>query len=95
MTKRKVEPVSFNLDDPFEKRLHEHAKAHTFSTYVKRLIQRDMEGGQPATNLVARQGQEMIERKAAEIQQEPAVSVPAAQHQESQPNDEDDVSGFV
>lgn len=38
--------VSFNLDDPDQKRMFEYANERTnFSAYVKRLIQRDMEGG--------------------------------------------------
>ncbi|MDP5274369.1 hypothetical protein [Chengkuizengella axinellae] len=42
---RKVKSMSFNLADPYEKELNEHAKKFTnFSGYVKRLIQRDMEG---------------------------------------------------
>jgi hypothetical protein len=43
---RKVQPVSFSLDDQFEKALLEHALSNgKFSKYVKRLIQRDKEGG--------------------------------------------------
>lgn len=38
--------VSFNLDDPDQKKMFEYANERTnFSAYVKRLIQRDMEGG--------------------------------------------------
>lgn len=38
-------PVAFNLDDPDQKELYDHAMKRTnFSAYVKRLIQRDMEG---------------------------------------------------
>lgn len=45
-TNIKRRPVAFNLDDPFEKALSDHADQHTnFSAYVKRLIQRDKEGG--------------------------------------------------
>jgi hypothetical protein len=44
--KRVVKPVSFNLADPFEYGLYEFAgKQGAFSKYVKRLIQRDQEGG--------------------------------------------------
>ena len=44
MDSRKVRPVSFNLDDPFEFELNEHAnKNGVFSKYIKRLIQRDKE----------------------------------------------------
>lgn len=46
MTKYKYvnKPVCFNLDDPDQNRLFEHAtKRHNFSAYIKRLIQRDME----------------------------------------------------
>lgn len=42
----KVKSVAFNLDDPDQYALFEHTKLRTsFSGYVKRLIQRDMEGG--------------------------------------------------
>lgn len=37
--------VSFNLSDIDQRKLYEHAMKRTnFSSYVKRLIQRDMEG---------------------------------------------------
>lgn len=37
--------VSFNLSDPDQIKLYKHAMERTnFSSYVKRLIQRDMEG---------------------------------------------------
>ncbi|WP_342045887.1 hypothetical protein [Bacillus sp. OTU530] len=39
---REVCPVSFSLDDPYEKQLYEHAKKQVFSKYVKRLIAADM-----------------------------------------------------
>jgi hypothetical protein len=43
---RKIQPVSFNQDDPFENSLRDFAmKQGPFSKYVKRLIQRDMERG--------------------------------------------------
>lgn len=44
MSERKVQPVSFSLNDPFEKELLEYAISKGFSKYVKRLIQRDKEG---------------------------------------------------
>lgn len=41
---RKVQPVSFSLNDPFESSLYQYAKSNgAFSKYIKRLIQRDME----------------------------------------------------
>lgn len=41
--------VCFNLLDPFQRRLYEHTSGHTNrSGYVKRLIQRDVEGQRPA-----------------------------------------------
>lgn len=44
MVNRKVQPVSFNLSDPFEKELLNHAISKgAFSKYIKRLIQRDKE----------------------------------------------------
>lgn len=43
---KKVKSVAFNVADPMELALYEHAnKNKYFSTYVKRLIQRDMERG--------------------------------------------------
>lgn len=42
----KVRSVAFNLDDPDQKKMFDFASERTnFSAYVKRLIQRDMEGG--------------------------------------------------
>lgn len=44
---KKVKSVAFNIADPMEYALYEYAKKNKyFSTYVKRLIQRDMEHGQ-------------------------------------------------
>lgn len=44
---KKVKSVSFNVADPIEYALYQYAlKNKYFSTYVKRLIQRDMEHGQ-------------------------------------------------
>lgn len=38
--------VAFNLDDPDQRRMYEHVLQRTnHSAYVKRLIQRDLEGG--------------------------------------------------
>jgi hypothetical protein len=46
----KTKGVSFNLDDPLQKQLYDHAMKHTnFSSYVKALIQRDMERGVPVS----------------------------------------------
>lgn len=43
---KKVKSVAFNVSDPMEMALFKHAeKNRYFSTYVKRLIQRDMEHG--------------------------------------------------
>lgn len=42
----KRKPVAFNVDDPDQLALFEHASQRTnFSAYIKRLIQRDMESG--------------------------------------------------
>ncbi|WP_413381205.1 hypothetical protein [Alkalihalobacillus sp. 1P02AB] len=47
MEKPEVKSVSFNLSDPYEKKFFDHAmKFKGFSTYVKRLIHKDMEGWQ-------------------------------------------------
>ncbi|WP_121609141.1 hypothetical protein [Mesobacillus foraminis] len=41
---RKVKSVPFNLDDPYERELLKHSSQFKqFATYVKRLIQRDMD----------------------------------------------------
>ncbi len=41
----KTKGVAFNLVDPFQKKMFEYASSFpNFSAYVKRLIQRDMEG---------------------------------------------------
>ena len=54
--------VSFNVLDPFQRQLKSHCDRYpNFSGYIKRLIQRDMEGGvatkktptQPVTNRVS------------------------------------------
>lgn len=43
---KKVKSVAFNTADPMENALYQYAnKNKYFSTYVKRLIQRDMENG--------------------------------------------------
>jgi hypothetical protein len=40
----KRKPVVFNPDDPFQMKLLEYAESQTnYSSYIKRLIQRDME----------------------------------------------------
>lgn len=42
---RKIKSVSFSLNEPFESKLFEHVlNQGPFSKYVKRLIQRDLEG---------------------------------------------------
>lgn len=44
---KKVKSVAFNVADPIEYALYHYAMENKyFSTYVKRLIQRDMEHGQ-------------------------------------------------
>lgn len=43
---RKIRPVSFSLSDPLESKMTDYADCFScFSTYIKRLIQRDMENG--------------------------------------------------
>lgn len=38
--------VVFNMGDPYQRKLHEYTlQFPNFSGYIKRLIQRDMEGG--------------------------------------------------
>jgi hypothetical protein len=44
MGNRKVQPVSFNLADPFENKLYMFAMSNgAFSKYIKRLILKDQE----------------------------------------------------
>lgn len=44
MYNRKLQPVSFNLGDDFESKLYMFAMSNgSYSKYIKRLIQRDME----------------------------------------------------
>lgn len=44
---KKVKSVAFNVADPMELALYNHTRKHKyFSTYVKRLIMRDLEHGQ-------------------------------------------------
>ncbi len=46
MSNRAIKSIAFNQSDPIERELLEHAEKHSqFSAYVKRLIQRDKEGG--------------------------------------------------
>ena len=43
---KRVKSVAFNVSDPMEYALYKHAEKNKyFSTYIKRLIQRDMERG--------------------------------------------------
>lgn len=49
MSGKKVKSVAFNVADPMEFDLYHYAlKQQYFSTYIKRLIQRDMESGNKA-----------------------------------------------
>jgi len=49
----KNKAVSFNVLDPDQKDLYKHAmKRKNFSSYIKRLIQRDMEGIMPAAPMI-------------------------------------------
>lgn len=43
---RKIQPISFNLEDSYERKLHEYAIAQQkyFSKYVKWLIDKDRAG---------------------------------------------------
>jgi hypothetical protein len=48
----KTKGVAFNLADPYQKKMFEYASTFpNFSAYVKRLIQRDMEGGTQSIGL--------------------------------------------
>ncbi len=49
MGERKVKQVSFNLAEEHERKLFEHTEERVFSKYVKRLIDRDINGG--STNI--------------------------------------------
>lgn len=52
----KVKSIAFNEEDPMQGKLLEHASAFkNFSYYVKCLIQRDLEGGDKASNNIKRE----------------------------------------
>lgn len=54
MTMIKRKHISFNMMDPYQKELVEYTKQFpNFSEYVRRLIQRDYERTQPATQAQA------------------------------------------
>lgn len=58
---KKIKSVAFNLEDPIEVQLFNHANKYTvFSAYIKRLIQREMEeqkvNAQPKRNVVRSDG---------------------------------------
>jgi hypothetical protein len=63
---RKIQPVSFSLNDPFELQLYNYATTNRpFSKYIKRLIQRDMERSArvkkaPAQPIVIRGGTDAL-----------------------------------
>lgn len=43
---RKLQPVSFNLNDEEESKLYKHAMSHKYySRYIKKLIAEDIDGG--------------------------------------------------
>lgn len=47
-----IKSVAFNREDPDQMALLEHAsKRSNFSYYIKRLIQRDLEGGKEAVEI--------------------------------------------
>lgn len=61
---KKVKSVAFNISDPIEYALYQYALEHKyFSTYVKRLIQRDMEHGQKIDLTKYMQGFEEYNKK--------------------------------
>lgn len=50
MANMKIKHTVFNIDDPDQEQLLNHAELRkNFSAYIKRLIQRDMEGGNSRT----------------------------------------------
>ncbi|WP_102346839.1 hypothetical protein [Bacillus sp. Marseille-P3661] len=53
--------VAFNIDDPDQMALLEHAsKRANFSSYIKRLIQRDLEGGVVPQNQTINDWEQLI-----------------------------------
>lgn len=61
---KKVKSVAFNVSDPIEYALYQFALENKyFSTYVKRLIQRDMEHGQKIDLAKYQQGFEEYNKK--------------------------------
>lgn len=64
---KKVKSVAFNVADPMEMALYEYAlKNKYFSTYVKRLIQRDMEQGKGIDLTPYRTASEIYNKKSDE-----------------------------
>ncbi len=46
-----IKSIAFNMEDPDQRAMLEHARRRpNFSGYVKRLIQRDMEGANPSSH---------------------------------------------
>jgi hypothetical protein len=61
---KKVKSVAFNVADPIEYALYQYALENKyFSTYVKRLIQRDMEHGQKIDLSKYQEGFEVYNKK--------------------------------
>lgn len=51
-----IKSVAFNPSDPDQKAMLEHAGLRSsFSGYIKRLIQRDMEGGYPKSQATVKE----------------------------------------
>lgn len=47
----KIKSIGFNMNDPDERMMLEHAESKKFSAYIKRLIYRDIFGGGKHINI--------------------------------------------
>jgi len=64
---KKVKSVAFNVADPIEYALYQYSRKNKyFSTYIKRLIQRDMEHGNTNDFEKYQQGFEEYNKKMEE-----------------------------
>ncbi len=89
--------AAFNIDDPYQKSLYEHAiRGSNASDYVKRLIQRDMERG--CISYTDTQHCKPIE--TPKVYSEPVEQIHTTEtlivnHEKEKPNKEDDVEDML
>jgi hypothetical protein len=92
--------AAFNIDDPYQKSLYEHAiRGSNASDYVKRLIQRDMEGGAASYTVTqyCKPTETPIEEKpyTHPLEQGYATVTPVNNNKKEKPNDDDDVEDML